>query len=110
MRNQFGERLFSIFFKTYTEKVWGWAAMKFSPIGRRSASKGCASAHQIDDSPILDVTRAALGSFCTREDAPAAIIFPLEKNKPLPAGLDAAIWTPPHSRYIADANDKMICM
>ncbi len=23
MRNQFGERLFSIFFKTYTEKVWG---------------------------------------------------------------------------------------
>ena len=63
---------------------------------------------QIDDSPILDVTRAALGSFCTREDAPVAIIFPLEKNKPLPAGLDAAIWTPPHSRYIADANDKMI--
>jgi hypothetical protein len=52
--------------------------------------------------------RAALGSFCTREDAPVAIIFPLEKNKPLPAGLDAAIWTPPHSRYIADANDKMI--
>jgi hypothetical protein len=41
-------------------------------------------------------------------DAPVAIIFPLEKNKPLPAGLDAAIWTPPHSRYIADANDKMI--
>ncbi len=23
VRNQFGERLFSIFFKTYTEKVWG---------------------------------------------------------------------------------------
>ena len=25
VRNQFGERLFSIFFKTYTEKVWGMA-------------------------------------------------------------------------------------
>ena len=23
MRNEFGERLFPIFFKTYTEKVWG---------------------------------------------------------------------------------------
>jgi protoporphyrinogen oxidase len=38
MRNHFGERLFSIFFKTYTEKVWGmacnemptdWAARRF---------------------------------------------------------------------------------
>src|SRR5258708_6005136 len=37
VRNQFGERLFSIFFKTYTEKVWGmscdaisadWAAQR----------------------------------------------------------------------------------
>ena len=37
MRNQFGERLFGIFFKTYTEKVWGmrcdeisadWAAQR----------------------------------------------------------------------------------
>ena len=37
MRNEFGERLFSIFFKTYTEKVWGmdcdeisadWAAQR----------------------------------------------------------------------------------
>src|SRR5262249_40578050 len=37
MRNEFGERLYSIFFKTYTEKVWGmdcdeisadWAAQR----------------------------------------------------------------------------------
>ena len=37
VRNQFGEKLFSIFFKTYTEKVWGmpcdemsadWAAQR----------------------------------------------------------------------------------
>ena len=30
MRNQFGERLFSIFFKTYTEKVWGMSCDEIS--------------------------------------------------------------------------------
>ena len=30
VRNQFGERLFSIFFKTYTEKVWGMACDEIS--------------------------------------------------------------------------------
>ena len=29
-RNQFGERLFSIFFKTYTEKVWGMSCDEIS--------------------------------------------------------------------------------
>ena len=44
--NQFGERLFSIFFKTYTEKVWGmscdeisadWAAQRIKGLDLRSA-------------------------------------------------------------------------
>jgi protoporphyrinogen oxidase len=44
--NQFGERLFSIFFKTYTEKVWGipcselraeWAAQRIKDLSLRSA-------------------------------------------------------------------------
>ena len=44
MRNQFGERLFSIFFKTYTEKVWGmpcdeisadWAAQRIKGLDLR---------------------------------------------------------------------------
>src|SRR4051812_19808242 len=30
VRNQFGERLFSIFFKTYTEKVWGLSCDEIS--------------------------------------------------------------------------------
>jgi protoporphyrinogen oxidase len=30
VRNQFGEKLFSIFFKTYTEKVWGMACDEIS--------------------------------------------------------------------------------
>src|SRR4029450_12033828 len=30
VRNQFGEKLFSIFFKTYTEKVWGMSCDEIS--------------------------------------------------------------------------------
>jgi protoporphyrinogen oxidase len=32
--NQFGRRLYGIFFKTYTEKVWGWSSMTIRPTGR----------------------------------------------------------------------------
>jgi protoporphyrinogen oxidase len=46
VRNQFGEKLFSIFFKTYTEKVWGmscdeisadWAAQRIKGLDLRVA-------------------------------------------------------------------------
>ena len=46
VRNQFGERLFSIFFKTYTEKVWGmscddisadWAAQRIKGLDLAAA-------------------------------------------------------------------------
>jgi protoporphyrinogen oxidase len=46
VRNQFGEKLFSIFFKTYTEKVWGmscdeisadWAAQRIKGLDLRIA-------------------------------------------------------------------------
>ncbi len=46
VRNNFGERLFSIFFKTYTEKVWGmscdeisadWAAQRIKGLDLRAA-------------------------------------------------------------------------
>ncbi len=46
VRNEFGERLFSIFFKTYTEKVWGmscddisadWAAQRIKGLNLGSA-------------------------------------------------------------------------
>ncbi len=48
VRNQFGERLFRIFFKTYTEKVWGmscdeisadWAAQRIKGLSLTSAVK-----------------------------------------------------------------------
>jgi len=49
VRNQFGEKLFSIFFKTYTEKVWGmscdeisadWAAQRIKGLDLGSAVLG----------------------------------------------------------------------
>ena len=49
VRNQFGKRLFSIFFKTYTEKVWGmsckeisadWAAQRIKGLSRRGIVDG----------------------------------------------------------------------
>ena len=35
--NQFGRKLFDIFFKTYTEKVWGLPVPRYERIGRLSA-------------------------------------------------------------------------
>jgi protoporphyrinogen oxidase len=52
VRNQFGERLFSIFFKSYTEKVWGmscdeisadWAAQRIKGLDLLSAVKNALS-------------------------------------------------------------------
>jgi protoporphyrinogen oxidase len=43
MRNQFGEKLFSIFFRTYTEKVWGCPVTTFRRTGRRNESKASTS-------------------------------------------------------------------
>jgi len=40
--NQFGKRLFNIFFKTYTEKVWGMSCKTSAPTGPPSASRGVA--------------------------------------------------------------------
>ena len=52
--NQFGHRLFSIFFKTYTEKVWGmstkelsadWAAQRIKGLNLSEAIKGALLPH-----------------------------------------------------------------
>jgi hypothetical protein len=62
----------------------------------------------IDDGAVLNITRDALDAFCARDDVPIAVIFPVEKNQPLAENLHASIWTPPHPRYVTDANDKMV--
>jgi hypothetical protein len=61
-----------------------------------------------DASAIPNVTREALQRICARKDGPVAIIFPLEKGKPLPAEISAAIWTLPHPRFVPDVNEKNI--
>ena len=67
VRNQFGERLFSIFFKTYTEKVWGmscddisadWAAQRINGLSLSVA--------------IVDAIRRALPKTGGGNNAPVA--------------------------------------
>ena len=52
VRNQFGERLFSIFFKTYTEKVWGMSL-------RRDLGRLGGAAHQGPEPRRRGARRAA---------------------------------------------------
>ncbi len=56
MRNQFGERLFSIFFKTYTEKVWGMACDEISADWAAQRIKGLSLG-----GAIIDGLRRSLG-------------------------------------------------
>jgi protoporphyrinogen oxidase len=56
VRNQFGERLFSIFFKTYTEKVWGMSCDDISADWAAQRIKGLDLA-----SAITDAVKRSLG-------------------------------------------------
>ncbi len=67
VRNQFGERLFSIFFRTYTEKVWGmgcdeisadWAAQRIKGLNLGSA--------------IIDGLRRSFGTKAKKSDGAVA--------------------------------------
>jgi protoporphyrinogen oxidase len=56
VRNQFGERLFSIFFKTYTEKVWGMSCDEISAEWAAQRIKG------LDlGAAVMDALRRSLG-------------------------------------------------
>ena len=59
VRNQFGERLFQIFFKTYTEKVWGMSCDEISADWAAQRIKG------------LDLGVAILDAFGARSAAAA---------------------------------------
>jgi protoporphyrinogen oxidase len=56
VRNQFGERLFSIFFKTYTEKVWGMSCDDISADWAAQRIKGLDLA-----TAVIDGMRRSLG-------------------------------------------------
>jgi hypothetical protein len=62
----------------------------------------------IDKSAIPNVTRQALDNICARDDAPVAIIFPLEAGRPVLADVMGAIWTLPHPRFLSEINEKNI--
>jgi hypothetical protein len=61
-----------------------------------------------DASAIPHIRGEALERICARQDGPVAIVFPLEKGKPLPADVTGAIWTLPHPRFLPDINEKNI--
>jgi protoporphyrinogen oxidase len=56
VRNQFGERLFGIFFKTYTEKVWGMSCDEISADWAAQRIKGLDLA-----AALIDALRRSLG-------------------------------------------------
>jgi protoporphyrinogen oxidase len=56
VRNQFGERLFRIFFKTYTEKVWGMSCDEISADWAAQRIKGLSLS-----SAIIDGVKRSLG-------------------------------------------------
>jgi protoporphyrinogen oxidase len=74
VRNKFGERLFAIFFKTYTEKVWGmscddisadWAAQRIKGLDLRSAIANALmrSVRQSRQRPGAPVIKTLIESF-----------------------------------------------
>ena len=68
VRNQFGERLFSIFFKTYTEKVWGMSCDEISADWAAQRIKGL----NLGAAVIHALTRSLRGS---RRAAPGAPVI-----------------------------------
>jgi protoporphyrinogen oxidase len=59
VRNQFGERLFSIFFKTYTEKVWGMGCDEISADWAAQRIKGLSLGAAVIDGLKRSLRRSA---------------------------------------------------
>src|SRR5258706_14500359 len=57
--NQFGERLFSIFFKTYTEKVWGMSCDEISADWAAQRIKGLDLWSAMSNAPRNSLPRGA---------------------------------------------------
>ena len=68
VRNQFGNRLFSIFFKTYTEKVWGMACDEISADWAAQRIKGLSLG-----AAIIDGLRRSFGMKKSGEGAKSLI-------------------------------------
>ncbi len=68
VRNQFGERLFGIFFKTYTEKVWGMGCDEISADWAAQRIKGLSLG-----AAIIDGLRRSLGLRKTQAGAKTLI-------------------------------------
>src|SRR5919202_4607675 len=68
VRNQFGERLFSIFFKTYTEKVWGMSCDAISADWAAQRIKGLDLAEAIKNALFKDLRPKRRGKLAGEGD------------------------------------------
>ena len=83
MRNNFGEKLFSIFFKTYTEKVWGMSCDEISADWAAQRIKGLDLGAAIRDAVRRTLSlRRARKERRRRDDQDADRILPLSAPRP----------------------------
>ncbi|PWB78839.1 MAG: FAD-dependent oxidoreductase [Methylocystaceae bacterium] len=76
VRNQFGERLFGIFFKTYTEKVWGMGCDEISADWAAQRIKGLSLGAAIADGLRRSLRRGVRGSAETAKSLIESFRYP----------------------------------
>jgi protoporphyrinogen oxidase len=87
VRNQFGERLFSIFFKTYTEKVWGLSCDEISADWAAQRIKG------LDlGVAVVNALKRALKVAPRRRDAGAPVVKTLIESFQYPRRGPGMMW------------------
>jgi hypothetical protein len=101
------QQVVSIVFSRPLAMVW-WERAQYLRNNGLIPSSAFAPGKETEDSAISKVSGLQLAPLCAREDAPAAVIFPLEKGAPTPNDIPAAIWTLPHTQYFIDSNARFV--
>jgi protoporphyrinogen oxidase len=102
MRNQFGERLFSIFFKTYTEKVWGMSCDEISADWAAQRIKG------LDlGVAVINALKRAIMPKGTRRSASGAVVKTLIESFQYPRKGPGMMWEAA-ARKIRDRGGKVL--
>jgi protoporphyrinogen oxidase len=87
VRNQFGERLFSIFFKTYTEKVWGMGCDEISADWAAQRIKGLSLG-----AAVIDGLRRSLGLHKQAKGKDGAVVKTLIESFRYPRRGPGMMW------------------
>ncbi len=98
VRNAFGEKLFSIFFKTYTEKVWGMSCDDISADWAAQRIKGLSLS-----SALVDALKRSLG-LGARKKAGAETIKTLIESFRYPRKGPGMMWDAAAAKIVAAGN------